>query len=122
MDVEQITEQLVKLSIEQKELRQKIKALKKELFVHCETNNINDETWSHDNGHVVVTTQVRNKLVEIPVETKISPEVVAIDVAEKAFTSRVVLSKEGKQMLKRQEPSIMKLVIPSKKQVLKIIV
>ena len=122
IELDKLAEELVSLSLKEKQLKQRIKTIKGTILEHCDINNISDQTWSVDNGHVCVTSQVKNKLVDIPFESKISPEVVAIDVAEKAFSSKLILSREGKKMVKNQEPSIMKLVIPCKKQIVKIII
>ena len=121
-EAEKLASELVELTISQKEVVQKIKDIKAQLLEYTEIEDINDTSWSADGGYVEITTKVKYDLVEIPAEVEIDPSVCAIDVAEKAFTSKIVLSKEGKQMLKEQYPSIMELVTPTSKKHIKVVI
>ena len=117
----QITaEELVSLYRQRKEISSKITDLKGKLLEYMETENLNDNTWVMDNACVEVTTVTRYKLADIPADVKISPEVAAIDIAEKAFKSKVTLTKEGKKMFLEREPSIVALMIPKIKKEMKI--
>jgi hypothetical protein len=115
-------EELVKLTLEQKDIADKIKQIKGELLEFTELENISDYTWRADNGCVEMTTTTKYTLAEVEADVKISPNVVAIDVGERAFDSKIVLSKEGKKMFREQHPSIVNLMIPSTKRNIKVIV
>lgn len=121
-EAEKLAAELVELTISQKEVVQKIKDIKAQLLEYTEIEDINDTSWSADGGYVEVTTKTKYDLVDIPADVQVDPNVCAIDLAEKAFTSKIVLSKEGKQMLKEEYPSIMNLVIPKFKKQIKVVV
>lgn len=121
-DADKVASELVSLSIDIKEKQDKIKELKAQLLEYVELEGINDTSWSADGGYVEISTKVKYDLPEIPADVQVDPSVCAIDVAEKAFTSKIVLSKEGKQMLKDGYPSIMNLVIPKEKKALKVVI
>lgn len=121
-DADKVASELVSLSIDIKEKQDKIKELKAQLLEYVELQGINDTSWSADGGYVEISTKVKYDLPEIPADVQVDPSVCAIDVAEKAFTSKIVLSKEGKQMLKDGYPSIMNLVIPKEKKALKVVI
>lgn len=114
--------ELVALSLQAKEIKEKIDLLKAELLEFTEIENISDTVWSADNGYVEVKTETKYKLADIPSDFKVSTDIVAIDVAEKAFENKIVLSKEGKQLFKEKYPSIVKLMIPTIKKNIKIII
>lgn len=121
-EAEKLASELVELTISQKEVVQKIKDIKAQLLEYTEIEDINDTSWSADGGYVEVTTKTKYDLVDIPADVQVDPNVCAIDLAEKAFTSKIVLSKEGKQMLKEEYPSIMNLVVPKFKKQIKVVV
>ena len=121
-DADKVASELVSLSIDIKEKQDKIKELEAQLLEYVELEGINDTSWSADGGYVEISTKVKYDLPEIPADVQVDPSVCAIDVAEKAFTSKIVLSKEGKQMLKDGYPSIMNLVIPKEKKALKVVI
>jgi hypothetical protein len=115
-------EELIKLSIQHKELAERIKLLKQELKDYTDCENINEMNWSADGGFVEVKTETKYKLADIPADIKVSSDVAAIDVAAKAFEPKVVLSKEGKRMFRDQYPAIVKLMIPTIKKTIKVTV
>ena len=121
-EAEKLASELVELTISQKEVVQKIKDIKAQLLEYTEIEDINDTSWAADGGYVEVTTKTKYDLVDIPADVQVDPNVCAIDLAEKAFTSKIVLSKEGKQMLKEEYPSIMNLVVPKFKKQIKVVV
>lgn len=112
--------ELIQLAIEEKELKSKIKTLKADLLDYLELENKNEHIWNADNGYVELVTETKYKLADVPADIKVSPDVAAIDVAEKAFKSKVVLSKEGKRMFRDQYPAIVALMIPKIKKRLKL--
>ena len=120
-DAELKATELVALSLQIKEIKDKIDLLKAELLEFTEIENISDTVWQADNGYVEVVTETKYKLTEIPSDFKISTDIVAIDVAEKAFENKIVLSKEGKQLFKEKYPSIVKLMIPTIKKKIKVV-
>ena len=121
-EAEKLASELVELTISQKEVVQKIKDIKAQLLEYAGVEDINDTSGSADGGDVEVTTKTKYDLVDIPADVQVDPNVCAIDLAEKAFTSKIVLSKEGKQMLKEEYPSIMNLVVPKFKKQIKVVV
>lgn len=106
---------LVELTLKANELNSEIKDLKANLIEYAEIENIKETSWSSDNGFVELTTKVTYKPAEIPFETKVDADACPIDIAEQAFTSRLVLTKEGKQMLREEYPTLMKLMVASSK-------
>ena len=120
-DAELKATELVALSLQIKEIKDKIDLLKAELLEFTEIENISDTVWQADNGYVEVVTETKYKLTEIPSDFKISTDIVAIDVAEKAFENKIILSKEGKQLFKEKYPSIVKLMIPTIKKKIKVV-
>ena len=121
-EAEKLAEDLVRLSIEQKQIAARIRSIKGALLEYTDIENLLDKVWMADNGHVEINTITKYKLAEVPAEVTVSPQIAAIDVAEKAFKSKVVLSKEGKKMFKEQHPSIMKLMIPNEKKEIKVVI
>ena len=113
-------EELVKLAIQRKEINDKIRQLKGELLEYTDIENIADVAWPADNGLVEVMTETKYKLADVPAEVKVSSEVAAIDIAEKAFKSKISLTREGKELFRDRHPSIVKLMIPTIKKRLKI--
>lgn len=112
--------ELIQLAIQEKELKSKIKTLKADLLDYLALENKNEHIWNADNGYVELVTETKYKLADVPADIKVSPDVAAIDVAEKAFKSKVVLSKEGKRMFRDQYPAIVALMIPKIKKRLKL--
>lgn len=112
--------ELIQLAIQEKELKSKIKILKADLLDYLDLENKNEYIWNADNGYVELVTETKYKLADVPADIKVSPDVAAIDVAEKAFKSKVVLSKEGKRMFRDQYPAIVALMIPKIKKRLKL--
>ena len=113
-------EELVKLAIQRKEINDKIRQLKGELLEYADIENIADIAWPADNGLVEVMTETKYKLADVPAEVKVSSEVAAVDIAEKAFKSKISLTREGKELFRDRHPSIVKLMIPTIKKRLKI--
>ena len=113
-------EELVKLAIQRKEISDKIRQLKGELLEYADIENIADIVWPADNGLVEVMTETKYKLADVPAEVKVSSEVAAVDIAEKAFKSKISLTREGKELFRDRHPSIVKLMIPTIKKRLKI--
>ena len=121
-EVERYAEELVKLSLQQKEISEKIKKLKGEILEFTNVENINDITWMVDNGYVEVSTKTITKLVDVPAELKVPTDIAAIDIAEKAFKAKISLTKEGKKLLKEEHPSIVKLVVKTLKKAIKVVI
>lgn len=121
-EAQEVATELVQLSLDIKEKQQKIKDLKAQLLEYVDLENIDDTSWSADGGYVEISSKVTYDLVELEADVNINPAVCATDLAEKAFTTKVVLSKEGRRMLKDQYPSLMSLVIPKSKKFLKVII
>lgn len=121
-EAEKLAEELVQLSIEQKEISSRIRQIKAELKDYADLENMNEHTWSNDNGYVEVITKTKYKLTDVPADFTIPSDVAAIDVAQKAFKSKVELSKEGKKMFKEQYPPIVRLMIPSIKKELRVVI
>lgn len=121
-EAETAAQELVKLTIQYKELSNKIKTMKDELKMYTELENISDITWSADNGYVEVISETKHKLVDIPADFTVPSEIAAIDTAQKAFNAKIVLSKEGKKMFKENYPAITNLMIPTIKKTVKVVV
>lgn len=121
-EADKVAAELVQLTLETKEKQDKIKELKAQLLEYVDLEDINDTSWAADGGYVEITTKTSYDLVELDADVQINPNICAVDLAEKAFSSKVVLSKEGKQMLKEQYPSLMSLVVPKSKKFLKVVV
>lgn len=119
-EAENAAKELIKLSLETKELNERIKTLKTELKEYIEVEDIKNHIWQEDNGYVEAKTEIKYKLADIPCDSKVDATVCPIDVAEKAFATKVYLTKEGKQMLREEYPTIMKLMIPTEKRILKV--
>lgn len=121
-EAEEKAKELVDLTNKYKEIQARIKQIKSELIEFVELENRNDYNWMMDNACVEVITVTTYELADIPADVKVSPEVVANDIADRAFESKIVLSKEGKRMFKDQQPSIVALMIPKIKKQLKVLV
>lgn len=121
-DADKLACELVSLSMEIREKQDKIKELKAQLLEYVDLEGINDTSWSADGGYVEISTKIKYDLPEIPADVQVDPDVCAIDVAEKAFTSKIVLSKEGKQMVKDGYPTLMNIVIPKEKKSIKVVI
>lgn len=121
-EAEEKAKELVDLTNTYKEIQARIKQIKSELIEFVELENRNDYNWMMDNACVEVITVTTYKLADIPADVKVSPEVAANDIADRAFESKIVLSKEGKRMFKDQQPSIVALMIPKIKKQLKVLV
>ena len=115
-EAEVAAETLIKKCLEAKTLNDEIKTLKAELLEYAEVENINEKIWPQDNGYVEIKTQTKYKLADIPCEPNIDATVVATDVAEKAFATKVYLTKEGKKMFNEKYPAIVNLMIAEEKR------
>lgn len=111
---------LVDATNDLKKLKQEIKEYKDEIMNYVEQENINDKLWVFDNALVSLETITTYKLDEIPSEFKVPCEIAAVDTAQKIFTNKISLSKEGKKRLKEQDPSIIKLTIQNLRKKLKV--
>lgn len=120
-DIEKKAEELVKLSLQAKEIREKIADLKAEIMEYCEKENLNDKVWTADNGYVELKTETKYKLADIPADFKVDSQLnIANDISEKAFKVKVSLTKEGKKLFIERHPSIVNLMIPSLKKSIKV--
>lgn len=119
-EAEKYAEELVKLSIDVKQTRERIKSIKDALMEYVDVEQLPSKVWQCDNGYVDFHIETKYKLADVPATVEVDPQVVAIDTAAKAFKSKVTLSKEGKKMFEEGERSIVKLMIPSDKKVLKV--
>lgn len=121
-DIQKLAEELVRLEQQKKTIAAKIKQIKAEIKDYTDVENVNDRAWMVDNGCVEVITKTRTKLVDVPAEFKVPIDVAAVDIAEKAFKFKISLTKEGKQMLYENHPSITKLVEKTLKKIIKVTV
>jgi hypothetical protein len=121
-EVELKAHELVDLTIKYKEISDKIKLLKAEIKEYTEIENISETSWGTDNGFVEVVSNTKYKLVDIPAEFEVPSDIAAIDTAQKAFNAKIVLSKEGKKMFKQNYPAITKLMVPTIKKEVKVVV
>ena len=119
-EAEKYAEELVKLSIDVKQTKERIKSIKDALMEYVDVEQLPSKVWQCDNGYVDFHIETKYKLADVPATVEVDPQVVAIDTAAKAFKSKVTLSKEGKKMFEEGERSIVKLMIPSDKKVLKV--
>lgn len=117
-EAERYAQELVMETIQYNQQKEKIKSIKDALLEYADFMNMNDHVWTCDNGYVELATKVKYKLADIPNETKIDPNVCAIDVAEEAFKAKIVLTKEGKKLLAEEYEPITRLHIPSEKRTL----
>lgn len=117
---ETYAQELVRLSVEEKQIKERIRSIKEELLEFTDVEGLDSKCWQCDNGYVTVQFEVKYKLADVPAEIQIDPKIVAIDTAEKAFKSKVTLSKEGKQMFEEGDQTIRKLMIPNEKKRLKV--
>ena len=121
-EAQKAAEELVKLSLQVKSMTERMNDLKAGLYEWSEVENINDTSWGVDGGYVEIRTDAKKKLADIPADVTIPATVIPTDISEKAFTTKVVLSKEGKQMLKEEYPSIMNLMLSTEKKSVKVVV
>lgn len=113
--------ELIKLSIEAKQLSEKIKDIKAELKDFCQTSNINEKVWMADNGFVEYKTETKYKLADIPADVKIDSDLnIPNDTADAAFKFKASLTKKGKELFRENYQSIVCLMIPNIKSTLKI--
>ena len=119
-EIQATAARLVDATNDLKKLQEEIKSYKDQIMEYVELENINDKTWVFDNAMVELRTETVYKLDEIPSEFKVPSDIAAIDTAQKVFTNKISLSKEGKKRLKQQDPSIMKLMVKSLKKKLKV--
>lgn len=118
---ENYAQELVNLSIEEKQIKDRIKSIKGALLEFSDLEGLDNTVWSCDNGYVQIETNTKYKLAEVPATFEIDPAVnVPVDTAEKAFKSKVTLTKEGKKLFEEGLESIRKLMIPSDKKELKV--
>ena len=90
------------------------------LLEYSDIEGLANHVWQVDNGYVEIVTNTKYKLVDVPATVEVDPNAVPIDVAEKAFKSKVTLTKEGKQMFEEGYESIRKLMVPNDKKELKV--
>lgn len=120
-EAEKYAAELVRLSIDMKQTKDRIKSIKDALMEFVDVENLNEKVWMCDNGYVDFHIETKYKLTEVPADFKIDSSVnVPMDTAEKAFKAKVTLSKEGKKLFEEGLESIRKLMIPTDKKVLKI--
>lgn len=121
-EAEKYAQELVRCTIDLNQTKERVKSLKDALLEFVEVEGLTDKIWSCDNGYVEFKFVTKYKLADIPANTEIDPQVVAIDTAKKAFKTKVTLSKEGKKMLNEGDLDIMKLMISEDKPKLEAVV
>lgn len=119
-EAEKYAQELVMETIQHQQQAEKIKSLKAALLEYADIMNINDHIWPCDNGYVELLTEVKYKLVDIPNETKVDPNVCAIDLAEKAFKAKIVLTKEGRELVKEEYEPLTCLMDAQEKRQIKV--
>lgn len=115
--------ELVRLTVDLNQTKERIKSIKGELLEYSDLEGLSNFAWNCDNGIVQIETNTKYKLAEVPATFEIDPAVnVPVDTAEKAFKTKVTLSKEGKKLFEEGLESIRKLMIPQDKKELKVLV
>lgn len=120
-EAEKYAAELVRLTIDAKQTRERVKSIKDALMEYVEVEKLNSKVWQCDNGYVDFHIETKYKLADVPADVKIDPSVnVPIDTAEKAFKSKITLTKEGKKLFEEGLESIRKLMIPHDKKQIKV--
>lgn len=118
---ENYAQELVRLTVDMNQTKERIKSIKAELLEYSDVENLANHVWMCDNGYVSIETNTKYKLAEVPATFEIDPAVnVPVDTAEKAFKNKISLTKEGKQLFEEGLESIRKLMIPNDKKELKV--
>ena len=84
-EAEKYAEELVKLSIDVKQTRERIKSIKDALMEYVDVEQLPSKVWQCDNGYVDFHIETKYKLADVPATVEVDPQVVAIDTAAKAF-------------------------------------
>jgi hypothetical protein len=122
-EAEKYAQELVNLSVELEQIKERIKGIKGGLLEWSDIEGLSNHVWQVDNGYVQIETNTKYKLVDVPATVEIdSAANVPVDVAEKAFKSKVTLTKEGKKMFEEGYESIRKLMVPNDKKEIKVVV
>ena len=119
-EAEKYAAELVRLSIDVKQTKDRIKSIKDALLEFVDVERLDSKVWQCDNGYVDYHIETKYKLADVPATIEVDSEIVPEDTAEKAFKSKVTLTKEGKQMFEEGEQSIVRLMLPNDKKVLKV--
>lgn len=120
---ENYAQELVRLFVDLEQTKERIKSIKGALLEYSDIEGLDNFAWNCDNGIVSIETNTKYKLAEVPATFEIDPAVnVPVDTAEKAFKSKVTLTKEGKKLFEEGLESIRKLMIPHDKKELKVLI
>ena len=120
-EAQKVANDLVEATIKLKELQSAIKDYKAGLLEFAEVENINDTSWAAQNGYVELTTVTKRELMDIPAEPQVSPSVMDPDMVKELFDVNLKLNKQGRKLLKNQDPDLMALMISSLKPNIKVI-
>lgn len=122
-EADKYAEELVRLSIDAQQTKQRIKSIKDALMEYAEVENLTEKIWSCDNGHVELKIQSRTKVSSsIPATVEMDERVMEKEKADEAFKARFSLTKKGKEMLADGDISIASVMETKEKLNLKVII
>ena len=72
---ENYAQELVKLAIDEKGIKERIKSIKGGLLEFSDLEGLDNHVWMCDNGYVQIETNTKYKLAEIPSTFEVDPSI-----------------------------------------------
>lgn len=120
-EIQNAVDELIKLTIEQKEIKKKITELKQKLLLVTEKENLIETSWGGtQGGFVTIETKVKYELADLQPKIKIDESILSSKEVEMFVQPKLKLNRIGMKEFKNRRPELVKIMIPIKKKQIKL--
>lgn len=112
---------LIELTKKKKEVDAEVRKLRQQLIDFTDDENLLSTSWQHEGAFVEVDTQTKYKLVDIPAKVEVPQDVLDEHTFDVAIKPSFKLTKLGNKMFKQGDEELRKLMIPSQKKTIKVV-
>ena len=120
-EIQNAVDELIKLTIEQKEIKKKITELKQKLLLVTEKENLIETSWGGtQGGFVTIETKVKYELADLQPKIKIDESILSSKEVEMFVQPKLKLNRIGMKEFKNGRPELVKIMIPIKKKQIKL--
>ena len=121
-EAQEAAKQLIELTKQKKQLDTQVRKLRQQLIDFTDEENLLSTSWQHEGSFVEVDTQTKYKLVDLPAKIQVPQDVMDEHTFDVAIKPSFRLSKLGNKMFKQGDEELKKLMIPSQKKAIKVII
>lgn len=120
-ETQEAVDELIQLTIQQKEIKNKIGILKEKLLDVADKENLLETSWGGTNGGFVsIETKVKYELADLQPKIEIDSSILSDKEVEMFVVPKLKLSRAGMKEFKKGNPELVKIMIPQHKKQIKL--